>query len=142
MIGGVPTRGALVRVSYGRALRISLNYLPVTFGAVFVLAFLGIALGISDSPPMALLLVLPFLAAPLWLMRCAVIMEDGSAVEIVNPIRRVSVNPAEVTAVKLHTFRLGKDTCPAIVTRGGRRVAIVAATGKGFDLAGWRSLTS
>ncbi len=91
---------------------------------------------------MALLLVLPFLAAPLWLMRCAVIMEDGSAVEIVNPIRRVSVNPAEVTAVKLHTFRLGKDTCPAIVTRGGRRVAIVAATGKGFDLAGWRSLTS
>jgi hypothetical protein len=126
-----------------RACRIALNYIPVWFGAFFALGFLLILVGLR---PNALitggLWVGCFVALVAWLRRCALLMTGEGSLVVVNPRRQVRFQGEDVVKLKEHTFRLGKDRCPLLVTRDHGRIPLVVATGEPMDLARWRELTS
>jgi hypothetical protein len=58
-------------------------------------------------------------------------------VAVINPVRIARLHPSEVVRVDQHSFVLGKDSCPELITRAGQHVALVAATGHDMTLEEW-----
>lgn len=115
-----------------RRLHLALNYLPVLIGGIFLLLALLIAanvtnLGIALATSVAWVVIVEEV-----LGRRPYIRRVGTELEIRNFVRVHLVRSDSITRVKLHTFRMGKDTCPAIKT-ADRSIPVIAYFGT--DLA-------
>lgn len=114
-----PERAVYLRhriTPWWRRIYFGLNYLPVLIVGVFgILVLLGMA-GVS-SPVVALLVsALAVAAFGDALGRRPYVRRLGSKLEIRNITRVYTIPIDSITAVTRYTFRLRKDSCPAIKT--------------------------
>ena len=116
-----------------RRLHLALNYLPLIIGGMFLCLAVLMAAEVTN-----LAVVLGVLAA--WVLtitevlgRRPYIRQDGSRLRVRNLLRVHEVSTDSLTGVKLHTFGLGKDTCPAIKTTG-RAIPVLAYFGSDLDV--------
>ena len=113
-------------------MHLALNYLPFILGGILVILltliaarWTGAAAGLGASTGWVVFVVEVVGRRPF-------LRHEGSQVAVRNVIRVYRIESQSITGVALHTFRLGKDTCPAITTRTRRRAIPVLAY-FGFD---------
>ncbi len=113
----------------------ALNYLPVLMGGILLVLELLITANVRN-------LVVALAASLAWLVfaeevlgRRPYVRRVGNEIEIRNILRVQTVRADSITGVKLHTFRMGKDTCPAI-RMSDRAIPVMAYFGSDLNLVG------
>ena len=116
-----------------RRLHLALNYLPVIFGGIFLCLAVLMAAGVTNRAVALGVITAWVLTITEVLGRRPYIRRVGSQLVVRNIFRVHEVSTDSITGVRLHTFRLGKDTCPAIKTTG-RRIPVFAYIGSDMDV--------
>lgn len=117
-----------------RRLYFSVNYLPVTLCGMFGILVSLVAVGVRSS-------ILALSVSLLWVFAFAELVGRrpyvtlvGSNMEIRNLTRARVVPLNAIAGLELYTFRLRKDTCPAIrLSDHGKSIPVFAYFGLGRE---------
>ena len=116
-----------------RRLHLALNYLPVIFGGIILCLAVLMAAGVTNLAVGLGVITVWVLTITEVLGRRPYIRRVGSQLVVRNILRVHEVSTDSITGVRLHTFRLGKDTCPAIKTTR-QRLPVLAYFGSDMDV--------
>lgn len=116
-----------------RRLHLALNYLPLIIGGILLCLAVLIAGDVTNLAVALGVLAAWVLAITEVLGRRPYVRRVGSQLRVRNLLRAHEVSTDSMTGVRLHTFRLGKDTCPAIKTTD-RTIPVLAYFGSEVDV--------
>jgi hypothetical protein len=116
-----------------RRLHLALNYLPVFFGGIILCLVALIGAGVRNLAVDLGVIIAWMLPTTEVLGRRPYIRREGSQLIVRNILRVHEVSTDSITGVRLHTFRLGKDSCPAIKTTG-KRIPVFAYLGSDMSV--------